>query len=101
MLCSSGRTGVGYEGDTCNFTCNRGYKLSGSAQRACQSDGSWSGLPAFCTIMECPDPLSLLPMNSMMSQSCNSTYMCKICTWEQTTVNWPRKSVTRVYSLKT
>ena len=25
--CGSGRVGVGYEGDTCNFTCNNGYEL--------------------------------------------------------------------------
>ena len=80
MSCSSGRVGVGYEGDTCDFTCNRGYKLTGSGQRVCQSDGSWSGSPAFCTIMECPDPLSLLPINNTSSRSCNSTYlsMCKL-----------------------
>ena len=43
MLCSSGRVGVGYEGDTCSFTCNTGYELTGSDTRTCQSDGSWSG----------------------------------------------------------
>ena len=41
MSCSSGRVGVGYEGDTCNFTCNTGYELTGSDTRTCQSDGSW------------------------------------------------------------
>ena len=41
--CSSGRVGVGYEGDTCSFTCNTGYELTGSDTRTCQSDGSWSG----------------------------------------------------------
>ena len=80
MSCSSGRIGVGYEGDSCNVTCNRGYRLTGSTQRICQSNGSWSGSPASCTIMECPDPSSLLPMNSTLSQPCNSTYlsMCKL-----------------------
>ena len=34
---------VGYEGDTCIFTCNTGYELSGSNTRTCQSDGNWSG----------------------------------------------------------
>ena len=33
--CSSGRIGVGYEGDTCNFTCNTGYELTGSDSRTC------------------------------------------------------------------
>ena len=41
MSCSSGRVGVGYEGDTCSFTCNTGYELTGSNARTCQSDGSW------------------------------------------------------------
>ena len=46
--CSSGRVGVGYEGDTCNFTCNTGYELTGSDTRICQSDGSWSGSDDVC-----------------------------------------------------
>ena len=43
MSCSSGREGVGYERDTCSFTCNTGYELTGSDTRTCQSNGSWSG----------------------------------------------------------
>ena len=46
--CSSGRVGVGYEGDTCSFTCNTGYELTGSDTRTCQSDGSWSGIDDVC-----------------------------------------------------
>ena len=34
--CSSGIVGVGYEGDTCSFTCNTGYGLTGSSERTCQ-----------------------------------------------------------------
>ena len=76
--CSSGSTGMGYEGDTCSFTCNTGYELTGSPQRTCQSDGSWSGSPVSCTIMECPS--SSLPMNSMLAESCSSRYqsMCDL-----------------------
>ena len=78
MSCSSGRVGVGYEGDTCSFTCNTGYELTGSSERICESDGSWSGSPVSCIIMECPS--SSLPMNSMLAESCNSTYqsMCEL-----------------------
>ena len=47
--CSSGRVGAGYERDTCTFTCNTGYELTGSDTRTCQSDGSWSGTDAMCT----------------------------------------------------
>ena len=46
--CSSGRVGVGYERDTCSFTCNTGYELTGSDTRTCQSDGSWSGSDDVC-----------------------------------------------------
>ena len=78
ISCSSDRVGVGYEGDTCSFTCNTGYQLTGSSERTCQSDGSWSGSPVSCIIMECPS--SSLPMNSTLAESCNSTYqsMCEL-----------------------
>ena len=39
---------MGYEGDTCSFTCNTGYELTGSDNRTCQSNGSWSGSETFC-----------------------------------------------------
>jgi len=58
--------------DTCNFTCNAGYELTGSSLRACQADGSWSGSPVSCTIMKCPS--SSLPTNSVLPRSCNGTY---------------------------
>ena len=48
MSCSSGRVGVGYEGDNCSFTCNTGYEPTGSDTRTCQSDGSWSGTDVMC-----------------------------------------------------
>ena len=46
--CSSDRVGVGYEGDTCSFTCNTSYELTSSDTRTCQSDGSWSGSDIKC-----------------------------------------------------
>ena len=48
MSCSSDREGVGYEGDSCSFTCNTGYELTGNETRTCQSDGSWSGTDDVC-----------------------------------------------------
>ena len=48
ISCSSGIVGVRYEGDTCSFTCNTGYELTGSDTRTCQNDGSWSGNDAVC-----------------------------------------------------
>ena len=46
--CTSGKVGVGYTGDTCSFTCNIGYELTGSDTRTCQSDGSWNGSDNNC-----------------------------------------------------
>ena len=49
VSCSSSDTdGVLFVGDTCNFTCNTGYELTGSDTRTCQSDGSWSGTDVSC-----------------------------------------------------
>ena len=46
--CSLGDDGVHSYEDTCNFTCNTGYELTGSDTRTCQSDGSWSGSDNNC-----------------------------------------------------
>ena len=48
MSCSSGRVGMVYERDTCGFTCNTGYELTGSDIRTCQSNGIWSGSDTVC-----------------------------------------------------
>ena len=39
--------------DTCSFTCNTGYELTGSDTRTCQNDGRWSGSESKCRIGEC------------------------------------------------
>ena len=64
--------------DTCSFTCNTGYELTGSNIRTCQGNGNWSGSPVSCIIMECLS--SSLPMNSMLAESCSNTYqsMCEL-----------------------
>ena len=46
--CSLGDGGVPSYEDTCNFTCDTGYELTGSDTRTCQSNGSWSGSDAMC-----------------------------------------------------
>ena len=78
ISCTLKDDGVSSYEDTCSFTCNTGYELTGSTERTCQSDGSWSGLPVSCIIMECSS--SSLPMNSMLAESCSSTYqsMCEL-----------------------
>jgi len=40
-------TGFMFE-DTCAFTCDDGFELSGSPTRTCQSDANWSGTQAMC-----------------------------------------------------
>ena len=46
--CSLGDDGVLSYEDTCSFTRNTGYELTGSDIRTCQSDGSWSGSNDVC-----------------------------------------------------
>ena len=46
--CSLGEDNVISYEDTCSFTCNTGYELTGSDTRTCQSDGSWSGSDDVC-----------------------------------------------------
>ena len=79
IVCSLEDDGVHSYEHICTYTCNTGYEhTTGSPQRTCQSDGSWSGSPVSCTIMECTT--SSLPMNSMLAESCSSTYqsMCDV-----------------------
>ncbi|XP_065903516.1 CUB and sushi domain-containing protein 1-like isoform X2 [Dysidea avara] len=67
MSCSFGRVGVGYEGDTCSFTCNTGYELTGSDNRTCRSNGNWSGDDTACRRVTCPSIVH--PVNGMINCS--------------------------------
>ena len=46
--CSLGDDGVPSYEDTCSYTCDTGYELTGSNTRTCQSDRSWNGTGAMC-----------------------------------------------------
>ena len=46
--CLLGDDGVPSYEDTCSFTCNTGYELTGSDTRTCQSNGNWSGSDDVC-----------------------------------------------------
>ena len=48
MNCSLGDDGIPTDKDTCSFTCDTGYKLTGSDTRTCQSNGSWDGSEIIC-----------------------------------------------------
>ena len=48
VVCSLGDDGVSSYEDTCNFTCNSGYTLTGSDTKICLNDGSWSGTESSC-----------------------------------------------------
>ena len=49
ISCSLRDDGVYSYEDTCSFTCNTGYELTGSNIRTCRSDGSWSGSDVVCS----------------------------------------------------
>ncbi|XP_053558647.1 sushi, von Willebrand factor type A, EGF and pentraxin domain-containing protein 1 [Bombina bombina] len=49
--------GSGYQyKDTVLYHCNTGYEINGSTERACQSDGTWSGLEPQCKRISCEPP---------------------------------------------
>ena len=35
-------------GQTCRFSCDKGYRLKGSATRTCRDNGTWSGAETQC-----------------------------------------------------
>lgn len=45
----------GVEPETVEFFCNHSYALSGSAQRTCQPNGTWSGTQPLC-VRACREP---------------------------------------------
>ena len=40
-------------GQKCSFMCDTGFDLSGSEERTCQADGTWTGVPVHCTKATC------------------------------------------------
>ena len=49
ITCSLGGDGVANPVDTCSFSCNTGYKLTGGVMRTCQNNGSWNGSDSMCS----------------------------------------------------
>ena len=52
--CSLGDDGEANPGETCTFTCDGGFQLSGSASRTCRSTRDWSGTTTSCTSQGIP-----------------------------------------------
>jgi len=48
ITCSLGDDEVPSFEDTCSFTCNTGYEITGYDLWTCQSDGRWSGSEIMC-----------------------------------------------------
>ena len=48
ITCSLGGDGYATDGDTCSYTCDTGFVLTGNVMRTCGSDGSWSGSEPTC-----------------------------------------------------
>lgn len=68
-------------GQTCQFSCDKGYTLTGSTSRTCNSDGRWTGTPPQCNAITC----SALPKPSNGSRlGCAGTtveYFNTVCSF--------------------
>jgi len=40
-------------GSIASYICDSGYSMTGASTRTCQSDGTWSGTPPICTLVDC------------------------------------------------
>uniref|UniRef100_A0A8C5D222 CUB and Sushi multiple domains 1 n=1 Tax=Gouania willdenowi TaxID=441366 RepID=A0A8C5D222_GOUWI len=58
--------------DVVNFTCNRGYILSGNARAQCRLNGQWSSPLPSCKGISCGDPG--VPPNTVVSGTRSWTY---------------------------
>jgi len=75
--CSLGNDGVLSYEDTCSFTCNTGFELTGSDTRTCQSDGSWNGVVTSCPPLNCSRRIINNP--TISQPSCSQAYQSQ-CT---------------------
>jgi len=48
IACQLGVSEVANPGETCTFTCDDGFTLTGSSTRTCQNDRTWSGTEPMC-----------------------------------------------------
>lgn len=70
-------TGTEYQ-QFCSFTCNKGHKMTGTAQRTCRDDRTWSGADVTCSVVECGGLNS--PENA--KKTCEATTYGKTCKFQ-------------------
>ena len=73
---------MGFDGDTCTFSCDPGYMLQGSVTSGtCENNGSWSGGLPSCVPLNCSEDDLPIPANATVLQlpSCDPAYQSQ-CT---------------------
>ena len=65
-------TGPQITDESCTFTCDPGYNLTGSYIRTCQSDHTWSGEITLCHPLQCEQLTA--PENSLVALTCLNEY---------------------------
>ena len=63
-------TGPQVTDQSCSYTCQNGYNLTGSVTRKCQPDHTWSGDPTSCPPLQC---IELLGQNNAFVVDVTST----------------------------
>ncbi|XP_006887518.1 PREDICTED: E-selectin-like [Elephantulus edwardii] len=81
MECTHPPTGKFTSKTSCTFSCNKGFKLDGSAQLECTSQGQWTKEVPSCQAVQC----SRLAVSEKMNMSCSGepvfgtvcTFVCR------------------------
>ncbi|RWR99473.1 P-selectin-like isoform X1, partial [Dinothrombium tinctorium] len=80
----NGQCDPGICGSECKFSCNNGFRISGSASLQCLPSAQWSSSPPSCIQLNCP-PITK-PSNGEMNGACSSgihsgtcSFSCKTC----------------------
>ena len=65
-------TGPQITGESCSFSCDPGYSLTGSSVRSCLPNNEWSGEEALCSPLRCPELEA--PTNALLVSPCSNTF---------------------------
>ncbi|KAI1278733.1 E-selectin [Halotydeus destructor] len=74
---NSGMCAQSLPGQTCSFTCNTGFSLSGQATLTCGQAGTWSGQAPVCIATGCPAQNP--PANGQISGQCIPGIANQVC----------------------